>query len=154
MELYKNLCEDIGASDEKIVIYDRGILDRLPWIKQSVEYGTMPMEDAQIFYNMYNLQVGKDYKPIVYNFITSPELSIYRKGKEGKCVNRNSIANFNLHLNGCREFFDKHSSIYREFETDSYQGHLEEFIVDVAYSLTKDLQNEIKKSYKIKERDE
>lgn len=147
MELYKNLCEDIGSNHGKIVVYDRGILDRLPWIKQSIENGTMSREEAQIIFNMYDLQVGKSYYPIVYNFITSPELSIYRKGKEGKCVNKKSIANFNTHLKGSREFFKKRSSVYREFETDDYQDHLQEFIVDIVYSMTQDLENEIQKKF-------
>lgn len=151
MELYKNLCEDIENNHGKIVIYDRGILDRLPWYKQLLEKGEISEEEFEIFNQMYKLKIAQEYKPIAYNFITSPELSIYRKGKEGKFVNKKAIENFNGHLDTSREFFKEKSSNYREIYTDEYQGHLQEFIIDVVNDMTIDLCNEIKKDERLNE---
>ncbi len=138
-KLFETLSEDISCNKGKVVIYDRGILDRLPWINKSNKEGRMPDEDFQSYKSLYNLSLSKDYKPILYNFITSPKLSIQRKGKPGRSVNINSLKLFNDCLSDCRSFFKDHSSIYREFITDNYQDDLQNFIIDVTHSVTQDL---------------
>lgn len=87
-ELIKNLSEDMSDNTPRVVIYDRGMLDRLPWIDFSVNDGSIPNQDAVLLKQMFNSEFMKKYKPLTYGFVTSPELSVHRKGKEGRLVNR------------------------------------------------------------------
>lgn len=41
-ELMKNLSEDMSNKTPRVVIYDRGLLDRIPWIDFSVHEGSIP----------------------------------------------------------------------------------------------------------------
>ena len=47
-ELMKNLSEDMSDLTPRVVIYDRGMLDRLPWIDFSVHEGSIPQADSAI----------------------------------------------------------------------------------------------------------
>ncbi len=151
MELYKNLCEDMECNHGKIVVYDRGILDRLPWINKSARNNKTTDKDAEIFKKMYNLTLSDNYKPIVYSFKTSPELSVKRKGSPGVSVNVDSLTQFNECLDESTDFLKKHSSIYNNFETDGYQGELDKFTIDVIHSITEDLCTLLSQEKDIKE---
>lgn len=143
MELYKNLSEDFENGKGKIVIYDRGILDRLPWILKDVDEGSLKPEEADIYKKLYGMNIVKNYKPISYNLITSPQISVERKGKPGKFVNEKSMQKFNECLEKSQDFFKEHSSQYREIVTDPYQGYKQEFIIDVVDSVLNDVEREI-----------
>ena len=45
----------------------------------------------------------KRYKPLTYGFVTSPELSVFRKGKEGRLVNRKNVELFNQFMKDEKE---------------------------------------------------
>lgn len=45
----------------------------------------------------------KRYKPLAYGFVTSPELSVFRKGKEGRLVNRKNVGLFNQFMEAEKE---------------------------------------------------
>ena len=45
MELMRNLCEDLTSTEPRIIIYDRGVLDRLPWFDCAKEDGIISEKD-------------------------------------------------------------------------------------------------------------
>lgn len=138
MELMKNMSEDLSNDDPRIIIYDRGILDRLPWIGYSQEDGTITEKDATLLRGLYGTDFVEKYRPLAYGFFTTPELSVKRKGKEGRLVNLKNVDKFNRHFMANQSVFGKMSKRYRFLETDSYQGKLNDFILDVAERVTSD----------------
>ena len=102
-ELMRNLSEDMSDSTPRVVIYDRGMLDRLPWIDFSVNDGSIPTADAFLLKQLFSSEFMKRYKPLAYGFVTSPELSVFRKGKEGRLVNRKNVGLFNQFMEAEKE---------------------------------------------------
>ena len=128
LELFRNLSEDISNKQGKIVIYDRGILDRLTWLERAVETGEMSKAEIDKIRALYELEAIKNgYRPITLGFITTPELSAQNE------IEKNSFTN----------------SLTR---TDTYQGRLEEFILDISSKLTDEIINslEIGKNKQVK----
>ena len=138
MELIKNFSEDLINNHGKIVIYDRGLLDRIPWIDYSVQTGSISQEDSEIIKKLYETDLFKKYNPLAYGFITSPEISIKRKGGEGRLVNKNSLKMFNEHFANQQDFIKAHALEYHTYQTDSYQGKLPDFITDVTSNMLQD----------------
>lgn len=138
MELFKNTIED-SEGKGKIVIYDRGILDRKFWLEQAKINKSMQENDVNILNSLYDLNLNKKYKPIVVAFKTSPELSIKRKGKESIHINQKTLSLYNSIFDAGQENLKKASQAYSFFETDGYQGNIKEFIVDVTEQLTTDI---------------
>ena len=102
-ELMRNLSEDMSDPTPRVVIYDRGMLDRLPWIDFSVNEGSIPARDAFLLKQLLSSEFMKRYKPLAYGFVTSPELSVFRKGKEGRLVNRKNVGLFNQFMEAEKE---------------------------------------------------
>lgn len=102
-ELMRNLSEDMSDPTPRVVIYDRGMLDRLPWIDFSVNEGSIPSRDAFLLKQLLSSEFMKRYKPLAYGFVTSPELSVFRKGKEGRLVNRKNVGLFNQFMEAEKE---------------------------------------------------
>ena len=102
-ELMRNLSEDMSDPTPRVVIYDRGMLDRLPWIDFSVNDGSIPARDAFLLKQLLSSEFMKRYKPLAYGFVTSPELSVFRKGKEGRLVNRKNVGLFNQFMEAEKE---------------------------------------------------
>lgn len=138
MELFKNTIEDIEG-EGKIVIYDRGILDRKFWLEQAKINRKMPESDVNILNSLYNLSLNPKYKPVVVAFKTSPELSIKRKGKESTHINQKTLSLYNSIFDEGQEELKNAAQAYSFFETDGYQGNIKEFIVDVTQQLTTDI---------------
>ena len=138
MELMKNTSEDLASKEPKIIIYDRGVLDRIPWIRTSVEDGSFPKEDVKAIEGLYATKFMQKYKPLTYGFHTSPAISIFRKGKPGRLVNETTLGMFNKHFKESESFFKRMSQNYTHIDTDEYQGRLPDFILDVVDSVTKD----------------
>ena len=138
MELFKNTIEDIEG-EGKLVIYDRGVLDRKFWLEQAKINGKMTPNDVNILNSLYNLNLNKKYKPVVVAFKTSPELSIKRKGKESTHINYKTLSLYNSIFDAGQEELKNASEAYAFFETDGYQGNIKEFIVDVTEQLTTDI---------------
>lgn len=40
----KNISEDFANAKGKVVIYDRGLIDRIPWMKSDISQGKMSQE--------------------------------------------------------------------------------------------------------------
>ena len=99
----RNLSEDMSDSTPRVVIYDRGMLDKLPWIDFSVNDGSIPTADAFLLKQLFSSEFMKRYKPLAYGFVTSPELSVFRKGKEGRLVNRKNVGLFNQFMEAEKE---------------------------------------------------
>ncbi len=142
-ELMKNLSEDMGDQAPRVVIYDRGMLDRLPWIDFSVNDGSIPSQDALILKQMFNSQLMKKYRPLTYGFITSPELSVFRKGREGRLVNKRNVMLFNKCMEAEEENIRKGAKKYKIIETDPYQGNIKKFIMDMTEIMTEDIRENI-----------
>lgn len=140
-ELMKNLSEDMSDLTPRVVIYDRGMLDRLPWIDFSVHEGSIPQEDSAILKNLFESEFMKRYKPLTYGFITSPETSVLRKGREGRLVNLKSVKLFNDCMAQEDKAISAGSGKYNKIETDRYQGYLKEFIMDFADRMTSDVRD-------------
>lgn len=83
------------------------------------------------------------YSPICYGFITSPELSVFRKGKEGRLVNRKSVKLFNDCMESEKTTIQQGAKKYTEIVTDPYQDHLKRFIMDITESITSDVREQI-----------
>lgn len=139
MELLRNLSEDIGNSKPRIVMYDRGILDRIPWLDVETQNGLLSVKDLVILKELFNTNFMSKYRPITYNLITSPELSVKRKGKPGRTVNIPNMQMLNEYLCKENETLANFSSKYTVIKTDRYQGRLKEFIVDIAQGITCDI---------------
>lgn len=140
-ELMKNLSEDMSDLTPRVVIYDRGMLDRLPWIDFSVHEGSIPQEDSAILKHLFESEFMKRYKPLTYGFITSPETSVLRKGREGRLVNLKSVKLFNDCMAQEDKAISAGSGKYNKIETDRYQGYLKEFIMDFADRMTSDVRD-------------
>lgn len=140
-ELMKNLSEDMSDLTPRVVIYDRGMLDRLPWIDFSVHEGSIPQTDSAILKHLFESEFMKRYKPLTYGFITSPETSVLRKGREGRLVNLKSVKLFNDCMAQEDKAISAGSGKYNKIETDRYQGYLKEFIMDFADRMTSDVRD-------------
>ena len=139
MELMKELSEDFSDGTPRIVIYDRGMLDRIPWLDCSVKDGTIPARDSELLKGVYQTEFMRKYRPLSYGMVTSPELSVKRKGKPGRTVNYDSIALFNDCFEKEFEFINGLSQKLSITTTDPYQGSLNEFIMDVSETVTRDV---------------
>ena len=150
MELMKNLSEDLSDKTPRIIIYDRGILDRLPWLDFSVRKGNISSKDNELLKKLYETEFVQKYKPLSYVLFTSPEISIERKGKPGRLVNNINITVFNKCLKDSIQKIKDLSCMTTTQETDGYQGKLSEFIIDMNEKVTHDL-SEIIRERKQKE---
>lgn len=139
MELVKNLTQDTASKEPKVIIYDRGLLDRIPWIDTSVHDGSFPREDARYFKGLFGTKYMEKYKPITYGFVTSPEISILRKGKPGRLVNNETLTVYNNHLKSSEPFFRRSSERFRFVNTDVYQGRIQDFVLDNIENITTDV---------------
>lgn len=144
MELMQKLSEDISNKNPRIVIYDRGILDRVPWLDHSVNDGSMTLKDTTLLKQLYKTDFLQKYKPLVYVLITSPELSVERKGKPGRLVNVESMRIFNSYLEKEQPFLENASLKYSIIHTDPYQGKLQKFIMNIIEIVTEDVKQQIK----------
>ena len=138
MELIKNLSEDLNDRKGSLVIYDRGLLDRIPWLEYGVKNGSVSKNDSERIKQLYEMDLLKRYKPLAYGFKTSPELSIKRKGGEGRLVNKSSLILFNDLLDKHHKFIADHSFKYNVTETDPYQERLSEFIMHITGGIIQD----------------
>lgn len=154
MELMKNISEDLSNPEPRIILYDRGILDRAPWLDLAVESGTFPQKDATLVKYLYKSDFLQKYNPITYGFLTSPELSVKRKGKPGRSVNIKSIGEFNRHFQSNQQFLNEMSTTYTLTETDKYQDRLNQFIADTVENITTDVRSVIEQKIKKQEYDE
>lgn len=144
LELFKNLSEDISNKHGKIVIYDRGIIDRLTWLDKSFESGEISKEDLDKIKGLYGLEsIKSGYKPISLGFLTSPELSVQRKGSVGRCVNPENLNAYNRILLEKQGEISNLSSSYSLIKTDNYQGRLEDFILDMSTDITSKIANQL-----------
>ena len=141
----KNLSEDIANKEPRVIVYDRGMIDRLPWINYAVQDGTMPINDANLIKNLFKSEFLRKYRPLTYNFLTSPEISVLRKGREGRLVNLKNVKRFNTHLLEEVEKIKSYSDSYYFVETDSYQGKIKNFILDMSDTITSDIRDKIRK---------
>lgn len=145
-ELMKNLSEDMSNPTPRVIIYDRGMLDRLPWIDFSVNDGSIPAEDALLLRQMFFSKFMKNYKPLTYGFITSPELSVLRKGKEGRLVNIKNVRLFNEYMKAEEDTIKNGAEKYTIIRTDQYQGNIKQFVMDLVEKITEDIQESITKN--------
>lgn len=154
MELMKNISEDVSSKDPKVIIYDRGALDRIPWIETSVNDGSFPREDVDIIKGLYQSKFMSKYKPLTYGFYTTPETSIMRKGKPGRLVNQVTLTEYNGQFVAAEPFITARSEKYTHIDTDPYQGKLNSFITDIAEKVTTDTREIIRERIKEKEKSE
>lgn len=154
MELMKNISEDVSSKDPKVIIYDRGALDRIPWIETSVNDGSFPRKDVDIIKGLYQSEFMSKYKPLTYGFYTTPETSIMRKGKPGRLVNQVTLTEYNSQFVAAEDFIKERSEKYTHIDTDPYQGKLNSFITDIAERVTTDAKEIIQERLKSKEKPE
>ncbi len=144
-EIIKNLSEDMANKEPRIVLYDRGILDRVPWLDYAVIVDeSISRHDENIIHEILDTDFISGYKPLVYNFLTSPETSVARKGKEGRLVNRKSVGIYNNCLLQNKDLIESYSQHQHFIETDPYQGNLKEFLTDISELMTSDVKERIR----------
>ncbi len=144
MEIMKNISADTSNSKPRIIIYDRGMLDRIPWLDIAVGDKSIPMADNIYLKQLFHTKFFQKYRPLAYNLMTSPEISIKRKGKEGRLVNRKVLSKLNEYLTIEEDYMKKLASKYTTIQTDSYQGNIQTFIIDMTEKITKDIKEKIK----------
>lgn len=143
LELFKNLSEDLSKTSGQVIIYDRGILDRLPWMQYDVANGKMTKEDFDRMHQLYDTSVFRKYKPVCKIFVTSPDLSIERKGGPGTFVNQKSIQQYNQLLQMQVPEMQKRSGYSSSVHTDVYQGNIKEFVIDSTYDILTGIEQEL-----------
>lgn len=154
LELFRNLSEDISNKHGQIVIYDRGIIDRLVWLENALENGKISKQDLDRIKGLYNLEtIREEYKPITLGFLTSPELSVQRKGSAGRFVNNKTLGAYNRIFMENQGMIAELSSNYTLTKTDSYQGRIEEFIMDMSINLTERIVSQLEVSKNKKGKD-
>ena len=96
--------------------------------------------------------IKNGYRPITLGFITTPELSVQRKGQPGRAVNVENLSAYNRILLSAQNEIEKNSFTNSLTRTDTYQGRLEEFILDISSKLTDEIINslEIGKNKQVK----
>ena len=146
LELMKNISEDLSNGKGKVVIYDRGLIDRIPWMKSDISQRKMSQEDYKRIIDMYQSNYLRGYKPITQVFFTSPELSILRKGSEGRFVNNRILTTYNSILKQELNMVRSMSARANITVTDQYQGKIEDFIIDQISDIARDLKLEIDRS--------
>ena len=113
--------------------------------------GSIPNQDAVLLKQMFNSEFMKKYKPLTYGFVTSPELSVHRKGKEGRLVNRKNVKLFNECMEAEKEVIEEGAKKYTTIETDPYQGNIKQFIMDLVETITEDVREYIRENIEIRE---
>lgn len=144
LELFRNLVDDISNRQGQIVVYDRGIIDRLTWLENAVKSGTISKGDLDRIKGLYDLEtIRSSYRPITLGFLTSPELSIKRKGSIGRYVNPETLTAYNRVLIEKLGEISSLSSSYTLTKTDGYQDRIEDFILDMSSELTEKIANQL-----------
>ena len=143
LELFKNVSEDLSNNSGKIIIYDRGILDRLPWMRLAQSENEISKDDFTSILSLYEISNFKKYKPISLILETSPELSVKRKGKPGGCVNVENMEKFNDFLLRSKMNIEGLSSTSHYIHTDEYQGKLKDFILVCTYNIIDSINKEL-----------
>ena len=140
LELMKNVSEDLSNAKGKVVLYDRGMIDRIPWMKYDIGQSKMSEEDYRRIIEMYKSDCLKEYKPLAQVFFTSPELSILRKGSEGRFVNTQTLTKYNSILNQELDTIRNIASGTNITVTDQYQGRIKDFIIDQMEEISRGLE--------------
>ena len=143
LELLKNISEDLSKKSGQVIIYDRGILDRIPWMNFDVKMGKMNNQDVHKLIELYYSNPLKKYKPIAQVFETSPQLSVQRKGKPGYFVNETTIGLYNSILREHMSEIINNSSSTGYIFTDKYQGNIKEFLVSNTQSIISGINKEL-----------
>ena len=130
LELFKNISEDLSKKNGQVIIYDRGILDRIPWMKLGVEKESLTKSDFKKLTSLYSMKKFDGYSPITKIFETSPKLSVQRQGKPGFFVNEKNVGMYNEFLKESLSQIQHHSSYSSYTITDVYQGNMKSFIID------------------------
>ena len=148
LELMRNVSEDLSNAKGKVVLYDRGMIDRIPWMKYDISQGKMKEEDYRRIIEIYKSNYLRGYKPLTQVFFTSPELSILRKGTEGRFVNTPTLTRYNSILSQELGTIRNIASRTNVTFTDRYQGRINDFLIDQIKAFSRGLQREIKQDKK------
>ena len=143
LELFKNVAEDLSKKTGQVIIYDRGIYDRIPWAIFDMKSGNISKEDFDRIMELYKMKSISQYKPIVQVFETSPKLSIERKGKPGFFVNENTINLYNNFLRKSLPGINEKSGKYNYMYTDKYQGEIKRFILENLNTIVDDINKKL-----------
>ena len=144
LELMRNVSEDLSNAKGKVVLYDRGMIDRIPWMKYDISQGKMKEEDYRRIIEIYKSNYLRGYKPLTQVFFTSPELSILRKGTEGRFVNTPTLTRYNSILSQELGTIRNIASRTNVTVTDRYQGRINDFLIDQMTAISRGLEREIK----------
>lgn len=124
----------------------------LPWKERKIKaIDKIKTASAVLLKQMFNSEFMKKYKPLTYGFVTSPELSVHRKGKEGRLVNRKNVKLFNECMEAEKEVIKEGAKKYTTIETDPYQGNIKQFIMDLVETITEDVRENIRENIEIRE---
>lgn len=145
LELMKNISEDLSNAKGKVVLYDRGMIDRIPWMKYDISQGKMNEKDYRRIMEIYKSNYLKGYKPLTQVFFTSPELSIFRKGTEGRFVNTQTLTKYNSILNQELDTINHIAARTNITVTDQYQGRIKDFLIDQMVEISRGLEKEVDK---------
>lgn len=139
--IVQNLSEDMNNSEPRIVLYDGGIINRIPWLDNSVVNGSVSIHDEKILNSFFDTDFMEEYNPLLYNFFMSPKISIERKKSE---IDLENIESYNKFLLQEKDVIQSYSQRYHFVEADHYNGNIREFITDMANIITQDVRERIR----------
>lgn len=152
MELLRNITEDLSQNEGKIIIFDRGILDRIPWMKYDIDKGLMTQRDLERVTSMYDLSALDEYRPITQIFKTSPKLSVKRKGEPGFFVNEENMEKFNGFLDESMDSITSRTSYSNFIITDQYQDNIKKFTMDCTNNILDGINQELDRRDELKKK--
>ena len=130
-EILKKVAIDLNRENPEIVIYDSGMLARIPWLRYDIARGAISRTDYDILLSNYDISLYRKYKPISQVFMTSPEKAESRKKNGKDRISRFFIEDYNMMLEDSFYEIKQRSRSFSIAETDRYGDDLKGLAVDI-----------------------
>lgn len=149
-EVLKKVAIDMSKRTSKIVIYDGGMLDRIPWLKYDIARGSISRMDYERLLSNYDISIYKKYKPISRVFKASPEIASSRKKNGKESISRYIIEDYNNMLDDSINEMKERSRSFKTIDTDQYGNDLKRMAVDCIPDILTEVEKELyrQRSYK------
>ena len=119
-----------NASNADFVISDRGLIDGFIWQKLFLLKEMISLEE-DLGYKLWATQVG--FSPdIVFHFHISPNLSIERRGGEGKITTRTFVEHYNSIVN---QFFNSYPGMVYSIDASQSLEQVSNMLKDIIQSI-------------------
>lgn len=119
-----------NASDADIIISDRGFIDRMIW----EEFFYLDGQISEVEYEAHNLHFNQFLtKPdILFVFSIPPNLSIKRRGGEGRVTTESFLKHYNSHLD---LYLDSYTGWFRRVDASQTIDEVSRMLMDTIHSI-------------------